>query len=118
MASPVIHFEVMGKDPAALQKYYGDLFDWKMDASNPMNYGVVEKAGEGIGGGVGPAPPGTDGHVTFYVEVEDVGAALDKAESLGGKKVFGPEKVMGEIEIGLFNDPEGHMVGVVNQDGH
>jgi hypothetical protein len=27
---------------------------------------------------------------------------------------MGPDKVMDTIEIGLFNDPEGHMVGVVN----
>ena len=117
MPQPVIHFEIMGKDAGALQKYYGELFDWKIDASNPMNYGIVEKAGDGIGGGIGPAQMG-DGHVTFYVGVKDVGAALDQAVSLGGTKVFGPEKVMGEVEIGLFNDPQGNMVGVVNQDGH
>ncbi len=118
MAQPVIHFEVMGKDRAALQKYYGDLFGWKIDADNPMGYGIVEKAGDGIGGGVGAAPDGSDGHVTFYIGVDDVGAALERAESLGGTKVFGPETVMGEVEIGLFNDPEGHTVGVVNQEGH
>ena len=118
MAQPVIHFEVTGKDAGALQKYYGDLFDWKMDADNPMNYGIVEKAGDGIGGGIGPTQDGSGGHVTFYVAVDDVGAALEQAESLGGTKVFGPEEVMGQVEIGLFNDPEGHMVGVVNQEGH
>jgi hypothetical protein len=26
---------------------------------------------------------------------------------------MGPEKVMEDVEIGLFNDPEGHLVGVV-----
>ena len=26
---------------------------------------------------------------------------------------MGPEKVMDALEIGLFNDPEGHLVGVV-----
>ena len=40
-------------------------------------------------------------------------AALAKAESLGGSRVMGPEKVMDVVELGLFNDPEGHMVGVV-----
>jgi len=30
--------------------------------------------------------------VTFYVEVPDVEAALVKAESLGGTRVFGPDK--------------------------
>jgi predicted enzyme related to lactoylglutathione lyase len=42
-----------------------------------------------------------------------VEAALAKAEGLGGSRVMGPEKVMEEIEIGLFNDPEGHLIGVV-----
>jgi predicted enzyme related to lactoylglutathione lyase len=49
MPQLVIYFEIMGKDAGALQKYYGELFDWKIDASNPMNYGIVEKAGDGIG---------------------------------------------------------------------
>jgi uncharacterized protein len=42
-----------------------------------------------------------------------VEAALAKAESLGGSRVMGPDKVMEGLEIGLFNDPEGHLVGVV-----
>ena len=69
--------------------------------------------GVGIGGGVGGAPPGFDGHVTFYVEVPDVEAALAQAESLGGTRIMGPDKVMESIEIGMFGDPEGHVVGVV-----
>jgi hypothetical protein len=27
--------------------------------------------------------------------------------------MIGPEKVMERVEIGLFNDPEGHLAGVV-----
>jgi uncharacterized protein len=27
---------------------------------------------------------------------------------------MGPEKVMDQFEIGLFTDPEGHLVGVVD----
>ena len=67
----------------------------------------------GIGGGIGTGPDGYEGHVTFYVEVSDVEAALAKAESLGGSRMMGPDKVMEGVEIGLFNDPEGHVVGVV-----
>lgn len=70
--------------------------------------------GIGIGGGVGSAPEGYDGHVTFYVEVPDVEAALAKAESLGGTRMMGPDRIPEvDIEIGLFNDPEGHLIGVV-----
>ena len=39
MPNPVVHFGLIGKDGEALQKFYSDAFDWKIDANNPMNYG-------------------------------------------------------------------------------
>lgn len=42
MGQPVVHFEVVGNDGARLQGYYAELFGWKMDADNPMNYALVE----------------------------------------------------------------------------
>ena len=119
MGQPVVHFEVIGKDAQALQSYYGDLFGWEIDANNPMKYGVVQREGNtsadgvGIGGGVGAGPEGYDGHVTFYVEVPDVEAALARAEELGGSRMMGPDEVMPGLVIGLFSDPEGHVVGVL-----
>src|SRR6476661_7380257 len=119
MGQPVVHFEIIGKDGGKLQGYYSELFGWKIDASNPMNYGVIQRDGNtdpdgaGIGGGVAAGPEGYGGHVTFYVGVPDVEAALAKAESLGGTRMMGPETVMESIEIGQFQDPEGHLVGVV-----
>jgi predicted enzyme related to lactoylglutathione lyase len=118
MGQPVVHFEVMGKDGDKLVKYYSELFGWEIDTNNPQNYGIVQREGNlnpdgvGIGGGVGPGPDGYEGHVTFYVEVPDVEAALAKAESLGGKRMMGPDKVTEEIEIGMFADPEGHVIGL------
>jgi predicted enzyme related to lactoylglutathione lyase len=119
MGQPVVHFEIVGQDAAKLHSYYSDLFGWEIDASNPLNYGTVSRddnvnaEGVGIGGGIGVGPEGYPGHVTFYVEVPDVEAALAKAESLGGSRMMGPEQVMEGVEIGIFNDPEGHLVGVV-----
>jgi predicted enzyme related to lactoylglutathione lyase len=120
MGQPVVHFEVIGKDGKKLQSYFSELFGWEIDANNPLNYGTIARDGNtnregvGIGGGVGSGPsPDYPGHVTFYVEVPDVEAALAKAESLGGKRVFGPDKVPGtDVELGQFTDPEGHLIGV------
>ena len=123
MGQPVVHFEVVGKDGAALRSFYGELFDWRIEADNPMNYGIVAREdnlssdGIGIGGGVGHGPEGYPGHVTFYVEVPDVEAALAKAEQLGGTRMMGPDEVMEGLVIGLFNDPEGHTVGLVKGQG-
>jgi uncharacterized protein len=118
MGQPVVHFEVIGKDGDKLRSFYSDLFDWKINSDNPMNYGIVDREsnvnadGIGIGGGIGGYPE-SPSHITFYVEVPDVEAALSKAESLGGSRVMGPDVVTEGVEIGLFTDPEGQVVGVI-----
>lgn len=91
MANPVMHFEIMAKGyRKRTQEFYTQLFGWHVDDDNPMNYGMVDthSDGAGIGGGISG-----DGHypnVTIYVGVDDLQAALDKAESLGGKTVAPP----------------------------
>ncbi len=120
MGQPVVHFEVIGKDGDKLKSYYGELFGWKIDSDNPMNYGIVQREGNvsadgmGIGGGVAAGPEGYAGHVTFYVEVPDVEAALAKAESLGGSRLMGPDTVMDTMVLGQLADPEGHVIGVMS----
>jgi len=120
MGQPVVHFEVTGKDGKALSGFFSQLFDWDIDANNPMGYGIVDREknlstdGVGIGGGIATGPEGYPGHVTFYVEVPDVEASLAKAEGLGGTRMMGPEEVMEGLIIGLFNDPEGHVIGVMH----
>ena len=120
MGHPVVHFEIVGKDGGSLQRYYSELFGWEIDASNPLGYGIVPRDGNttaegiGIGGGISAGPsPDYPGHVTFYVEVPDVEAALAAAERLGGTRVFGPDAVPGtEVVLGQFTDPEGHLIGL------
>jgi predicted enzyme related to lactoylglutathione lyase len=120
MGRPVVHFEIIGRDGDATRAYYAELFGWEMDADNPMKYGIVAREsaqtddGIGIGGGVAGGPEGYGGHVTFYVQVDDVEEGLAKAESLGGARVFGPEEIMPGLILGQFTDPEGRMIGLVN----
>ena len=120
MGQPVVHFEVLGKDGEKLQSYYSELLDWDIDANNPMKYGSVQREGNtnedgvGIGGGIAGGMEGYDGHVTFYVQVPDVEASMQKAESLGGTRMMGPDEVPGAgIVIGMIRDPEGHVIGVM-----
>src|SRR6266516_3991427 len=113
MGQPVVHFEVIGQAAAKLQAYYSNLFGWEIDANNPMNYGSVAREGNTNADGVGVGREGYPGHVTFYVEVPDVEAALAKAESLCGKRLMGPDQITPEVLIGQFADPEGHAIGVI-----
>jgi uncharacterized protein len=110
-ANPVAWFEIMGPDGGKLRKFYGDLFGWKIDADNPMNYGMVE-ADDGIPGGVGQTQDGGKS-LTWYVNVPDVDATLKQAEGLGAKTLFGPDQVPEGPRIALIADPEGNAVGVM-----
>lgn len=123
MGQPVVHFEVIGHDPAKLRDYYGQLFGWTFEVgdaitenvSRPGMYGFVTggTTGEegdlngGIGGGQGYQP-----RVLFYVGVPNVEAALQKAESLGGTRRMGPDGTPGTLVVGHFADPEGNLIGV------
>lgn len=123
-AAPVVHFEVIGKNPEKLRKYYGSLFGWEFDTggrvateiSDAGNYGFVRRIttpdGTGIPGGVGGGT-GYDRHTIFYVGVPDIEAALQMAESLGGTRLLGPSaKPGGGLMVGHFADPEGNLIGV------
>jgi len=113
MAHPVMHFEVTGKDLDKLQTFYGELFGWKTSkVPGEIPYAMVDKEGDGIGGGIGQAQNG-GGHVTFYVGTDDPQATLDKAEQLGGKTIM-PVTKLPQVTIALFADPEGHVVGLAS----
>ena len=111
MANPVVHFEITGKDAQKSAKFYSGIFDWKVDANNPMNYGMVDTAaGSGIGGGIAQ---GETPMATFYVQVADPQAYLDKAVSLGGTVVAPVTEVPEMVTFALFSDPDGNVVGLV-----
>lgn len=107
----VTWFEVVGQNGEKLRSFYGDIFDWKFNVPPEMDYGMIEAGDGGIGGGIGQAPGGS-GHATFYIEVDDPQATLDKIEANGGKTVV-PVTEMEMVTFAMFTDPEGHLVGLV-----
>jgi uncharacterized protein len=113
MANKVGWWEISGKDHKGLQDFYSKMFDWKVDASNPMEYGMVEGSEVGLGGGIGGTPDGANAHVTIYIEVDDLQAALDKAVSLGGQIANPPMEVPGGPALAHFLDPAGNFVGLM-----
>jgi predicted enzyme related to lactoylglutathione lyase len=117
MANPVVHFEVIGKNAKTLRNFYKQAFDWQIEApipGSPLDYALVHPQTEhGINGGIGASTEDCARHVTFYVGVPDVAAALSKIETLGGKRVTEPEVVPGGITIALFADPEDNNIGLV-----
>lgn len=114
MGAPVIHFEIMGGNGSELEKFYAELFDWKINSNNPMKYGLVDTGGApgGINGGVGAAHDGNK-RVSIYAQVSDLEATLDKVEKLGGKTILPPTEVPGGPKLAMFADPAGNITGLL-----
>ena len=117
MGNPVVHFEIGGPDGPALRQFYGDLFGWKIDVQGEEmgNYGIVPANEGGIGGGVLPTTKDmpTRSYVTFYVQVDDLQAALDKVAGMGGNAIMPPREIApGMGSIALFGDPAENTIGL------
>jgi len=114
MPNPVTWFEIIGADSAKLQKFYADVFAWKL--SPPMaemgNYSMLDHEGQGIQGGIG-GQEGDQARVSVYIQVDDPQAYLDKAAANGAPVIMPATQIMPDTMIGLFLDPAGLTMGVL-----
>jgi predicted enzyme related to lactoylglutathione lyase len=115
MGRPVVHWELMSKEPAEIAAFYEKIFDWRIQHMPEMNYRIVDTGGEGgIGGGIvkpqreGPWP----GNMLFYVDVDDLAAYRTKVLAAGGRICVEEQEVPGMGAFSLFTDPEGRMMGL------
>ena len=113
MGNPVVHFEIHGPDREGLEKFYAELFGWHIQPMPEVGYGLVDThGGTGINGGIAHAQDGKPNQI-FYVEASDVGAALEKALSLGATKLMDVTDIPGGPTIALFADKAGNPIGLV-----
>ena len=114
MGQPIVHFEIMGKDAIRLQRFYAQLFGWKVGEAMPDMgfYGLVDGGSSGLAGGIGQEPGGST-RVTVYVQVPDLQAALDQAVAMGGNVVMPPTEIPGLVSMAHFADPDGNVIGLV-----
>jgi predicted enzyme related to lactoylglutathione lyase len=108
-----VHFEIAGPDVDQLGDFYARLFGWRMQPIPGADYTLVDTAaGSGINGGIAPSQD-ADGAVTFYIETDDMQAALDKINLLGGKTETPITELAGMVTYARFSDPDGLLVGLV-----
>lgn len=118
MPNPVVHWEYTVKDAKKSQEFYAQLFGWKVDANNPMNYGLVQtETGRGIDGGIAQSEDGSN-HLAIYVEVDDLQAYLDKAVKLGAKVIMPVTVIPDMVTFAVFEDPSGIHTGLVKSEGN
>jgi len=111
MANPVMWFEVMGKDSAGLQRFYREVFGWKLTppVKEMGNYSMLERPETGIGGGFGEG----DARVSMYVEVADPQRFVDKAVASGATVLMPVTTITPTTTIAMLLDPAGNTFGVM-----
>ena len=110
MGAPVTWFEISTEDAAAAREFYAELFGWKLQVMDEINYALVDTDSGGIGGGIGEAQG--PNQVIFYIEVSDPQASLDRIEEAGGKTIV-PVTETDMVTFAQFADPQGNVVGLV-----
>jgi predicted enzyme related to lactoylglutathione lyase len=115
----VIHFEIPADDVGRAQKFYGDLFGWKIEkftGPTPMEYwGITTstaKAEMGLQNGGLMARQAPQQQITIYVDVPSVDEYVDKVLKLGGKVVFPKMAVPGMGYFAVCLNPENNGFGL------
>lgn len=108
-----IWLDVTAREAEKTRAFYGALFGWQINVEPAMDYGLISGA-DGIAGGIGQERPGNQhpAGVVAYLPVEDVDAALTRAEQLGGACAVPVWEAPGLGRMAVFTDPEGNRVGL------
>ena len=116
MGNPVVYFEIAGKDVNKLNEFYSSVFGWQTEADPQSGTCMVNNpSDQGIPGHLFPITDemGIDNYITFYIQVDDLQAYLDKVESLGGKTCIPPQEIPGNMgSFAMFMDPSNNYIGL------
>src|SRR5579862_5988146 len=115
MANPFVHVELSTTDVSKAKKFYGELFDWKLEdvEMGPGFTYTMIGVGGGTGGGImQQMMPGAPSSWLAYVLVDDIAAATAKAKSLGAKVMKDVTEIMGMGSFSVLIDPTGAAIAL------
>lgn len=121
MTGRVVHFEIPFDDGERARAFYADAFGWSLMHMPEMNYTMVSTGPTGEQGP--PSEPGfinggmlqrgiPVGGPVITVDCDDIEAALEKIQTLGGATAVAKEKVGDMGFSAYFKDPEGNLMGL------
>ena len=109
MAAPIVFFDIAGPDLATQRDFYAKVFDWSPAPDGRVTVPVTAPLM-----GVLRADPAQK---MLYLGVADVTAALAAVVEHGGAVEAPRFEVPGIVVLGLFRDPAGNRMGLVELDG-
>lgn len=112
-ARPVVHWEIVARDPERQARFYRELFNWDVGS------GPIMQVPAGLGGpeaGIGGhIRQGDEPAVALYVQVRELRSSLERALELGGVTIAEPFDVPGGPTLAVIQDPEENVVVLVQQ---
>ena len=122
MPAPIVYFDIAGPDVKGLADFYNAVFGWSTaggvpfpDAPYLQPLPVASPLPAGLRKADAPDDP--QGRKIMYIGVDDVTAALAKVTAHGGSVVAPRFEVKGVAVLGLFKDPAGNLMGLVELAG-
>jgi len=109
MTAPIVFFDIAGPDDDILKKFYSTVFGWESDPSGQFTAPVMSPIDASIR--KDPAEK------RLYLGVPDVAASLEQIVTSGGSVDVARFEVPGVVVLGLFRDPAGNPMGLVELDG-
>jgi uncharacterized protein len=108
LGKPVIQWQVISPKPDDHAAFYAKLFDWTVNADNPLGYRMVDTGSErGIPGGFWPAPAEMPPFVQLFIEVDDVDGCILQSAGLGATVIIPPQNLPGGEQMAVLRDPLG-----------
>ncbi|MFI7423235.1 VOC family protein [Nonomuraea sp. NPDC049684] len=107
-------FDISTLDARQARGFYQEMFGWEVNAIDET-YALIGDDGGRPAGGIGQAGPNSPyTGIVVYFPVDDVEAALARAQRLGGSRVLEPTQTpLGRIAV--FADLDGNRVGLVSR---
>lgn len=112
MANPVLHFEIGCRDRNKTDAFYTSLFDWKTSDYGPLSRNINTGCEDGIQGFITALGHEPHNYIMFYVQVDDVGAYLEKVTELGGSVVIPETEIPAVGKFAWIRDIDGNPVGL------
>ena len=109
-AAPIVFFDIAGPDVARQAGFYKAVFGWDIAADGRFTVPIASPLSATLRADVADK--------VVYVGVDDVTAALAKVTANGGSIIQPRFEVKGVVVLGLFKDPAGNSMGLVElKDG-
>jgi hypothetical protein len=129
--APVVFFDIAGESSSSLAEFYSEIFGWQIAPDGRFTTQVKSPplvprsdypaAGVGFTTTVTAPLPGQirqdPSEKRIYLGVPDVAATLEAIRAKGGTIDAPRFAVPGVVVLGLFTDPEGNAMGLIELDG-